>query len=350
MTVIPSESSLPSEAEAPYFAAVEGIPVVVPCLSFTLYLVQIDRAGVLDFYQRSLAALKSRLGFYQTHSMKSPRPMDARGLSIVPTQIAGLDDGKQCQVVCGSHPQGASAAELTLILLPHPLIGSDPAEEAKKKPRRVEMARRYGGNLNITLPGFLQVCFPLDHPLAIDPDQAVEFIRSFQLVREGRFLSGNCGLALNYDVGATSIARSEMIAALRALCARHPGFELPVSPGDTRLIIYQSATDEFIPLIRRVSWLTLVAPRAVQELGGETSLTPKLAGDDVRVQGLNGGLLIQAGPRPLPGDRLRHELLPAYRRVARALRPIRMAEFSGGPSADLSWMKEWLNAFDDEPI
>jgi hypothetical protein len=98
------------------------------------------------------------------------------------------------------------------------------------------------------------------------------------------------------------------------------------------------------------NWLTILADDLVEELGGPTELGTA-AGPDCELHTYPGGMILQAGPYPQPGDSNQGIMLKNYQRVARATAPIRFEDYNVGfmvvpPTLDaleetLSWVKRF---------
>jgi hypothetical protein len=107
--------------------------------------------------------------------------------------------------------------------------------------------------------------------------------------------------------------------------------------------------------IKGGNWLTALGDRYVAELGGADSIEADLEALDDRflVHRYEGGIMIQAGPRPELGDAER-DLWPAlYVKLAKYLKPIRVTRhkaFSYGAAGvrfDRESSEAWLRRFDD---
>jgi hypothetical protein len=109
------------------------------------------------------------------------------------------------------------------------------------------------------------------------------------------------------------------------------------------------------PGIKGVNWLTVLGDRFVAEVGGADKLERDLAALDRRfiVHRWDGGVMIQAGPRPELGDAQRDHWPELYVKLAKYLKPIRVtwhhAFQMGGPGErfDKARSEAWLRRFDD---
>ncbi len=102
--------------------------------------------------------------------------------------------------------------------------------------------------------------------------------------------------------------------------------------------------------IKGVNWLTVVGDEWLAKVGGLEALRTALP-PAVVLHPYPGGCMIQAGEVPQTGDRNRRLDAPEYRRVAAALRAIRITTHSGvhsGEGLDRPRFERWLRRFDDE--
>ncbi|WP_437946584.1 type VI immunity family protein [Sorangium sp. So ce296] len=107
--------------------------------------------------------------------------------------------------------------------------------------------------------------------------------------------------------------------------------------------------------IKGVNWLTALGECWVVEMGGVDKLEAELRALDGRfvVHRFDGGLMVQAGPRPQLGDAERNVWPELYVKLSKYLKPIRITEHRpfqyGGPGLrfDLERSEAWLRRFDD---
>ncbi len=194
----------------------------------------------------------------------------------------------------------------------------------------------------------LRVTLPLDHPLA-DPARLRAWALGFAVVREGAVLSAYAGYALNpYQQAARTTLYAPAQRMLAAASLRHPGLDWDGGGILPRMLRFLPDPPSFLPLVKRASWLNLICDKTVAFLGGRAALRARLADDpEVEVHDLPHVLALQAGPAPQIGDVGRRDFVPVYRRVAQALRRVRVAEIDGlggGFMADAT--NDWLDAFD----
>lgn len=138
---------------------------------------------------------------------------------------------------------------------------------------------------------------------------------------------------------------------LGSLLLRHPGLDWYRAGTNRDFILrYDVERSDFVPLVKRANWLNLVSDVTLEYLAGREGVRRELSDDpEIAVRDLAHGVAIQAGAEPRLGDVARRDFLPAYRRVAKALRPMRAESYEGvGPPFGDEAANEWLNALDRE--
>jgi hypothetical protein len=167
------------------------------------------------------------------------------------------------------------------------------------------------------------------------------------LCRKLKPVSGYGGIGIAESPDNLISSRYEPI--VYQMAQRFPGLEAdyPISHG-----IWQRKGSGGI---KGVNWLTVVGDRWLPQLGGADALQTALAALDSRflVHRFDGGVMIQAGPRPQLGDAARDVWPELYVKLAKLLRPIRITEHrpfhqaGAGPRFDLERSEAWLRRFDD---
>ncbi|CAM2064021.1 DUF3396 domain-containing protein [Sulfidibacter corallicola] len=322
--------------------------LVQPCLTFELYLWETAAGPLMDFYQKGLELLDGHVAFY--NKGKRPAAFKGRATSTVPTWLENPKANQDFYFQLTSEKEGASAATLTLRVKRRE-EGAMP--EAQRTQRAATWNMLYGKQgARITPPlSWVKITLPVDHSLA-EGDAFAAWIRDLEVVRALPFLTGFAGFALNaYHWAGSGPLQSEVWHKVSAFCLRHPGFDIPVS-GTERLLRFDPAFMDqhqfFTPLVKRANWLNLLGPLQLAALGGRDSVQSALTdAPKVTCHPLDTGMILQAGPAPAIGDVSRRDFLPAYRAVARVLRPIRVDSFGGaGKAFGVEAQDEWLNGFD----
>ncbi|HEY6556231.1 MAG TPA: type VI immunity family protein [Polyangiaceae bacterium] len=267
-------------------------------------------AEVEGCYRRALTVIGDRLKFYATHEMSHAQPIDAVALEILPRWLGRPDP---TQDIFTLNLDGNSVPDLP----------SDTAFDF--------WASQEDG------AGVLRLILPL-HFIQEGPARLHETART--LAGDLMFHSGCAGYSINWDdKGETSaLARRTM----GVLSKRFPAIELP-DPNVTLMAIPSG--------LKRVNWLTFVGRELLEQLGGTDALIAPLAGSDIGIDHLPGGLLLTAGDRPRLGDVNRQEDLGAYRAVGHAVAPVRTRDHVGfladqNFDVDDDLSEEWLAYFD----
>jgi len=325
--------------------------VIVPCLTFVLYLDLTDNAGVMDFYARCREALGDRLTHYQAESMKGFAKLNARANAMVPTWFAEPRKGKLnyfMQMAEGDPNEETSACQLELQIYPRAVsewTGEVKAKELAKRQKAHEEGRIIGPRV----ASLLRVTLPLDHPLA-QPEAFRSWVLDFQLLRLASGFSGYGGYGLNYFDqlvhGSLHYPTQDLLAAL---LMRYLGFDAAGGAPEPRLLRYRPEPQGFLFLSKRVNWLNLLCNDTVADLGGAEELRARLASDaSIVVRNLEHGLLIQAGAVPQIGDVGQHDFIPTYRHVDSVLRPALIDEIDSLGGLRQGRQNEWLRAFERE--
>lgn len=158
--------------------------------------------------------------------------------------------------------------------------------------------------------GFFQFYLPLtwlaEHPGSTFHNLVLNFAKRL------RPLSGYAGVGILESIDFD--ARQKSGETVREIAERFPGLEVEHCIGHN---IYVEKG------IKGVNWLTLLGDRWVQEIGGLDYLRIRL-GDDFKLSPYEGGLMIQAGPKPQIGDVTANRWPQHYVTLAKVLKPIQV--------------------------
>jgi hypothetical protein len=158
--------------------------------------------------------------------------------------------------------------------------------------------------------GYLQFYLPLtwfaDHPSDTFPDFVL------RVAKRLRPLSGYAGIGVHEILDF--YARQPFQGTVRQIAERFPGVEIDacISHGN-----YLGKG------IKGVNWLTVLGDRWVQEIGGVDYLKIRL-GEDFKLSPYDGGVMIQAGPKPQIGDVTLNRWPQHYVTLAKVLKPIQI--------------------------
>jgi len=132
---------------------------------------------------------------------------------------------------------------------------------------------------------------------------------------------------------------SHFTGMVASLAERFPGLEIDYP---VQHLIWVRAG------IKGVNWLTIVGDGEIARFGGMDALKAALP-STATLHTYDGGVMIQASPMPQIGDRNRQVDVDDYRKVAVALKPIRISTHSGvgGGGFDREQFERWLARFDE---
>jgi hypothetical protein len=181
--------------------------------------------------------------------------------------------------------------------------------------------------------GFLHISFPLlwfaEPAAGTFPDYVVK------LCRKIRPLSGYAGLGvLESPEGYT---QDKFQPIVREIAERFPGLEIE-APVEHTLNLRKG--------IKGVNWLTILSDRWIKEMDGLDSLRARL-GESFGFYPYEGGVVIQAGPKPQIGDVQANRWPQHYVKLAKVLKKIQVKDHHpfhfGGPGrmnheATLAWL------------
>lgn len=169
--------------------------------------------------------------------------------------------------------------------------------------------------------------------------------RVLQAARTLRPRHGLAGFGIQFDrIHESATSHAVSFPFLKRFPGLHCGRNRTFKVRSTR---QRKTTDR----IFTTNWLTVLADDIVDQLGGASALGQAL-GDNGEVHGYEGGVVLQAGPYPQPGD-VNNGIIPkAYREVARATAPVRFEDYKLGilvvpPQLDsLAETLAWVRRFD----
>ncbi|OLP45411.1 hypothetical protein BJF95_16900 [Rhizobium oryziradicis] len=127
---------------------------------------------------------------------------------------------------------------------------------------------------------------------------------------------------------------------------RFPGLDFS-DPGSFQVVSEESDGLSF----KSLNWLTVLGDQVANHLGDKTALREKL-GSSCPVHAFDGGIVVQAGDEPQLGDNNRGIVLDDYRRVAKALKPVRFEDYKLGmialpePYDSVEETLNWIRRFD----
>jgi len=190
--------------------------------------------------------------------------------------------------------------------------------------------------------GRLEAYFPADWPQG-DYTKLANLVNRWAEI--GQPIHGTFGFGLIMEEGG---GRGPFLDLAFPFLKRFPGLDYP----DLSLwrVRSEPATR---PVIRSISWLTLIDEERLQLIGGLEKVREAL-GSSCPVYPYRGGVIIQAGPEPKIGDANRGEFSENYQKVSQLLKPIRFEDFGRRgifeglplPLDDRDETLAWLRRFD----
>jgi hypothetical protein len=194
--------------------------------------------------------------------------------------------------------------------------------------------------------GHFRVSFPVLW-FSMHPGSLTEVL--LEICRKLKPVSGYGGIGMVMSPDRAIYTRTEPI--VYELAQRFPGLEI-----DYLVEHGIWLANEKTGGIKGVNWLTVVGEPWLAKLGGADALEADLAALDRRfiVHRFPGGVMIQAGPHPMLGDAQSNDWPDLYVKLARKLRPIRVAKHGpmqlAGPGLRMDTTEPseaWLRRFDD---
>ncbi|PCE33262.1 type VI immunity family protein [Burkholderia ubonensis] len=316
----------------------DGVRLVSPCLWLEIFLEYAEGPEILDFYQKARDALGDGLTHYDLGSGRRKR-VSGRSETLVPTWCANpaYSPGKQYFILMSGAEEGATSSELVVEFWPRSRTAEPPARGA--------------------YPYSAVACaIPLDHPLVVE-NRLIDWIKGLEILSKGTFISGSCGIGLNFPINFPTIESSrEATRHVASAIRRYPGLDVAARMIGVRFGLLKidqlpgSAKPSRRTFLKRVNWLSFVNEKQVERLSAPSSLEAQLHQlDGIRVHGLSHGLLIEAGGTPKIGDSAQGDFVPVYQSVAHLLRPARLESIDGGHLShvlDDQAAADWLGAFD----
>ncbi len=180
---------------------------------------------------------------------------------------------------------------------------------------------------------YLRASFPIEIDWRVLLEHAVHWGNALRPVH------GYGGPCLIPPAHEDVAARHEGLILARA--SRFPGLEVD-SPADHALWTKHA--------VKGGNWLTLLGDEMLDRLGGVGSIASFL-GSEFTLHSYPGGCVVQAGNLPEIGDRNRRESTPRLAKLARLLKPIRVATHPGIRTSAAGFgrdaFEQWLGRFDD---
>jgi hypothetical protein len=317
----------------------DGEVIACPTLALTVHLDETDHAHVQAFYDRAMALVGPQLTHYWAERMRQPAKITARALGMLPTWLRKPAEAHEYAIrFWGGEPLDVSPWSVEIFYTDIPY---DAARRARLGPFLADRERRLAGREEWFPSTVLRVTVPVDADEA-RPEVWVPWVLGFDILKDGWFVTAESGFSMTTRGGISDDN------FMRAACSRYPGLDWFSARHSQFLCRYEPSLDVGLFQVKRAAWLTFVHEVAVRLLGGADAVRAQLAEDPaIRTHPLAHGLCIQAGDRPELGDLSRHEVPEHVRRVAKAIRPVRLKSI---PLAfEEAFVDHWFNMFDRDP-
>jgi len=195
--------------------------------------------------------------------------------------------------------------------------------------------------------GYFKVSFPL-LSLVEDPGMVPDAL--LEICRKIKPVSGYGGIGIIESKNGG--IESEYSPVVYSWAQRLPGLEADYPTSHS--IWLTKGREDGRGGIKGVNWLTVISDRWLAELGGADVVAARVTALDPRfiIHRFDGGVMIQAGPRPDLGDAEQGLWPELYVKLAKYLKPIRITMTGsfgyGGPGVrfDREHAQAWLRRFD----
>jgi hypothetical protein len=190
--------------------------------------------------------------------------------------------------------------------------------------------RRRLGFVSVTVP----VSWLVDEGTGAFQELVLDWCKAVQPVH------GYAGLSLIHNPNYAILRSAERY--LFPLVERFPGLDYDVPTDHVRFCGKG---------IKSVNWLTVLSDDLLDPVGGRNGLEQSLTNTTAAIRSYDGGVIVQAGPVPLLGDRDRNDVPKSYRAVGAVLKPLR-ADYPDGIIATPDgidaeqFAQSWLARFD----
>lgn len=327
-----------TELTQPPLVSVEGTPVLFECLSatFQLKLLEPETADVLQQANDIVrAALGDRLKWVLASFRLGVQPYNDNTLEHV---------AAYCKRLAASEPSGDEGVDefvqrfRTAQLNDFHVFCKGGAESHDASPLQYQ----FWVELDCDSPpgevapaiATLRICLPVDWPLEEFRQLFLQLVEVLPL----RWASAGLGYSWWYPSHAGTAADG-----VYGHARRYPGFEIPLFVRNPEFVYFAIPT---------ANWLVFVG-RELHEVRVERSAPNPVELRLVTIAEAAGGVLLQAGPVPQPGDKNRRQFPASYAEMDRYLYPIRLGphwaeigDMTVLGKWDTDTLTEWLQRFE----
>lgn len=190
----------------------------------------------------------------------------------------------------------------------------------------------------------IQVRFPIN--FFKSPSDFSAWILNTSLLKNGTFFSATAGYKINHWAGYTNrIAEAQ----LKQLLIDYPGLDWDISIGNSIGRFLNEAQSDFLPVIKRINWLTFVSLDGLNEIGGLEVVRKEVTKNGKStVHELSKGIAIQVCKQPALSTT--DEGFEQYSEIHRILQKL---SYKSHPkdrysTPDDATAKEWLYRFNEK--
>lgn len=287
----------------------KGLVEAIICTDVTFYLTYFDEAlqGFVAAYELVMQELEPHIKWYLAGSMTHPSEFSNRARKAFTnwfSKLATKRESYELTLHSGNDSEEVGPWGFDFLIGPYDLKES---------------------------AGYFRFGLPVEM-LLNGGEMFLKLVR--KIVNVLPFRSGHAGYGLQFDAGSVIFQRDQHI---KAWCKRYVGIDCRDLPATS---LYMNKH------IKSVNWLTMLDYDFVEQLGG-IEYVRRMLGEDILVEELKHGIIIQAGFQPHLGDVNRGEDMSLYIRVNDLLRPLRTPEQLPFNGFDRDETQEWLERFDN---
>lgn len=187
---------------------------------------------------------------------------------------------------------GVSDASLTYWIRKTPYAAESKIQQLEKYKASLEQFNTEMLGIGIKISR-MAVCFPLDH--FKHSEDFFDWIMNNEFIKKGTFFSGTAGYKINFWQGYVNKNAQEK---LNQILTEFPGFDYDIG-GNAMGRVLNDHQSDFLPIIKRLNWLTFISNEGVEELNGIKNLTSEIEKNNIsRLYQLKNGVCIRACKEP----------------------------------------------------
>ena len=144
----------------------------------------------------------------------------------------------------------------------------------------------------------INICFPINH--FKKPQDFFNWVMNNEFIKNGNFFSGSAGYGINFWEGYTNKKADEK---LNEILSELPGLDLEIKGNNIGRVLNKNKTD-FLPIVKRLNWLTFISLEGIEELGGFDQLKAEIEKNKIsKLHQLKNGACIQIDKEPILSEK-----------------------------------------------